>query len=124
MKLEHLFTLLACLAAGEVLRCLTGELLSASLLGMVVLTAVLAARGGPSPGFRATLAGVLGLLPLLFVPIGVGIMQQAHLIATQWLPILASLLVSTVLSLTVGGLVAQWVNRARLASRPSSFVEA
>ena len=117
MRIPHLLVLLACLAAGELLRVLTGSLLSASLLGMVVLAGWLGATGGPDPAMRSSMTGLLGFLPLLFVPVGAGIIRQSHVMSAYWLPILASLLVSTTLSLVIGGLVAQWVKRSFLKSR-------
>jgi holin-like protein len=67
---------------------------------------------GRSPGELGTLAdGILRNLSLLFVPAAVGVMQQAGLIAAQWLPILAALLLSTLLTLLVTVAVFRMVSR-------------
>jgi len=49
---------------------------------------------------------------LLFVPAGVGIIAEAGLLRQQWLPIVAALLGSTVLSIAVTGLVMHWLTRS------------
>jgi len=55
---------------------------------------------------------------LLFVPAGVGIIATASLLRQEWLPIVAGLIGSTVLSLAVTGLVMHWTSRSR--STPQS----
>ena len=83
------------------------------MLGLVLLFAVLAARGGPDAELRDTSNGLLRYLSLLFVPAGVGIVTQLDALARDWVAILASILVSTALSMLVTGWVMQRLSRGR-----------
>jgi holin-like protein len=75
------------------------------VLGMLLLFLLLAWRGGPSPELQATSGNLLQHLSLLFVPAGVGIMVHLHRVADEWLPLLLSLLISTLATLVVTALV-------------------
>jgi putative effector of murein hydrolase LrgA (UPF0299 family) len=59
---------------------------------------------------------------LLFVPAGVGIIAEAGLLREQWLPIVAGLIGSTILSLAVTGLVMHWTTRPRTETRSAAAV--
>lgn len=74
------------------------------VIGMALLFLTLLWRGLPSP-LQDTSNTLLQHFSLLFVPAGVGVMVHFHRLASEWLPITAALLVSTVLTL----LVTAWV---------------
>lgn len=57
-------------------------------------------------------------MELLFVPAGVGLIAEMQVLRSEWMPIAASLIGSTLLSLAVTGLVMHWSIR-RHATRPS-----
>ncbi|MGY3619470.1 CidA/LrgA family protein [Bradyrhizobium sp. USDA 10063] len=89
------------------------------VIGMFLLAAVLIVRKDrpnapaiPEPLGR-TAEGLIGHMGLLFVPAGVGIIAEAGLLRAEWLPILAGLVGSTILSLAVTGLVMHWTTRPR-----------
>jgi holin-like protein len=103
--------LLLCQAAGEVLHTVTHIPLSGPIIGMIVLLAALALRGGPSAEFARVGHSTLGYLPLFFIAPGVGVMRHLPLLRAQWLPILVALVASTVLAMISGALVMQSVNR-------------
>ena len=90
-----------------------------TIVGMLLLAAVLGVRKdrpeAPAiPGALArTAESLIGHMGLLFVPAGVGIITEAGLLRAEWLPILAGLIGSTVLSLAVTGLVMHWTTRPR-----------
>jgi len=75
------------------------------VLGMLFLFLTLAWRGGPGSDLQGTSQGLLQHLSLLFVPAGTGIMVHLHRVGDEWLPLLLSLLVSTVATLVVTALV-------------------
>ena len=75
------------------------------VLGMLLLFLTLVWRGGPSPELQTTSSNLLQHLSLLFVPAGVGIMVHLHRVADEWLPLLLSLLISTLATLVVTALV-------------------
>ena len=57
----------------------------------------------------AAAGALLSNLSLLFVPAGVGVMQHFDRVTSEWLPIAAALLVSTVLALAATALVMRWL---------------
>jgi holin-like protein len=64
--------------------------------------------------------GLLSHLSLLFVPAGVGIMVYFHRIASEWLPIGLTLLLSTVITMVTTALTMWWVmqwSQKRLAKK-------
>ena len=67
------------------------------------------------PALDRTAETLISLMGLLFVPAGVGLIAEVHLLREQWLPILAGLLGSTVLSTVVTGMVVERVIRALTA---------
>ena len=105
--------LLVCQLAGEVVARLLGLPLPGPVIGMAILFAGLVARGGVPEGLQAAARGILEHLSLLFVPAGVGVMLHLSLVAEEWLPISAALVVSTVLTIAVTALV--MVGLTRLA---------
>jgi holin-like protein len=131
-----IFILLGCQLAGEVVRAAFHLPIPGPVIGMFLLAAGLAwrQRGGAgdervgmsservsqaAPLERVSDA-LISHMGLLFVPAGVGVIAEAGVLRTQWFPILAALVGSTILSLMVTGLVMHWVSRAAesRAARP------
>ncbi|RJG00136.1 CidA/LrgA family protein [Noviherbaspirillum saxi] len=75
------------------------------VIGMLLLFCFLIARPAMADKLAATTLEFLKHLSLLFIPAGVGIMVHAQRVASEWLPILAALLVSAIVSLVVTALV-------------------
>jgi holin-like protein len=71
------------------------------VLGMGLLFAGLSVAGRSSKALDGVGDTLLRNLSLLFVPAAVGIVQQAGLIAANWLAITSALLASTLLTLIV-----------------------
>ena len=86
--------------------------------GMAILFAVLAFRSSIPEPLDAAADALARHLSLLFVPAGVGVMLYVRQIADEWLPIVAALVVSTLLAIAVSALVF-----ARLARRPPAEAE-
>lgn len=91
--------------AGEALRLFFGLPIPGPVLGMVLLFAALAWRGGPSAQLRDTAQNLLQHLSLLFVPAGVGVMLHVQRMADEWLPIVLAIFASTFFSIAVTALV-------------------
>jgi holin-like protein len=118
--IRALAVLLVCQLAGEVLTHalglpVPGPAIGLALLAVGALIRARVARTG-APAVERTDLGVtasvlLGSLGLLFVPAGVGIVQQSSLIGCYALAIFAALLVSTVLTLLVTVYVFIFVKR-------------
>ena len=90
---------------GEVVARGFGLPIPGPVIGMALLFAFLALRGGPGEDLQKTTQGLLQHLSLLFVPAGTGVMLHLHRLQDEWLPILLSLLVSTAATLAVTALV-------------------
>ncbi len=89
---------------GESLVVALGLPVPGPVVGMLLLFLTLLLRGGASPDLRDTAQGILQHLSLLFVPAGVGVMLHAGRVASEWLPILVALLLSTVATILVTAL--------------------
>ncbi len=110
--------LIGCELAGELLRGAAHLPVPGPVVGMLLLVAVLALRQRPAVEKAAldrTSGVLLSHMGLLFVPAGVGIIAEAGLLRQAWLPILAGLFGSTVLSLMVTGFVMHRLARAPAA---------
>jgi holin-like protein len=115
--LTAVLCLIGCQLIGEIVREVFHLPIPGPVIGMFLLAAVLAHRsgkaGGSIPASLDRAAEVLiSHMGLLFVPAGVGIIAESGLLRQQWLPILAALLGSTVLSIAVTGLVMYWLTRS------------
>ena len=126
--IRALALLLTCQLAGEILTRALDLAVPGPVIGLALLAvlAVVHARiaGAEISAIEKTDLGVtasalLGSLGLLFVPAGVGIVQQLPLIGTYALPIFVALLVSTVLTLIVTVYVFIFVKRAIARSAPA-----
>jgi holin-like protein len=103
--------LIAAQLIGEVLRRALHLPLPGPVIGMFLLAVTLVTVGRrwiqPKPDTNAAPPltqlsnGLITNMGLLFVPAGVGIITEMSVLKQAWLPILAGLLVSTVLGLVV-----------------------
>ncbi len=91
--------------AGEAIALFFSLPIPGPVIGMGLLFAALALRGGPSLELRGTAQNLLQHLSLLFVPAGVGVMLHAQRLADEWLPIVVALVASTFFTIAVTALV-------------------
>lgn len=75
------------------------------VVGMVLLLGGLIVKGEVPECLRLPSEALLKHLALLFVPAGVGLMVHFSLIRAEWLAIMTALIVSTLVTLIVTGLV-------------------
>ena len=97
---------------GEVLARWLNLPIPGPVIGMLLLFLALVLRRGPGDDLRNTSQNLLQHLSLLFVPAGTGIMVHLHRVADEWLPLLLSLLISTVATLVVTALAMKLCQRA------------
>lgn len=102
--------LLLCQLAGETFVQALSLPLPGPVAGMVFLFALLLARA-PLPDVGPLADGLLRHLSLLFVPAGVGVVQQLNLLARDGLRLLAVLVIATVITLAVTAAVFAGVAR-------------
>jgi holin-like protein len=110
--------LITCELVGEIVRGALDLPIPGPVIGMFLLASVLVVRDrldrpATPEALDRTAGALISHMGLLFVPAGVGIIAQAGLLRSQWLPIVAGLVGSTVLGLAVTGLVMHWTNRPR-----------
>ena len=105
--LESLAVLLFCQLIGELIVVALQIPVPGPVVGMAILFFGLMLRGNIPEELAQTANGILGQLSLLFVPAGVGVMTHLSLLGRQWLPLSVSLVVSTVLTIAVTGLMMQ-----------------
>jgi holin-like protein len=118
--LTALLSLIACQLIGELIRNACHLPIPGPVIGMFLLAAALAFHDRRrTPGADDTRASLeqtaetlIAHMGLFFVPAGVGIIAEAGLLRQEWLPIVAALFGSTLLSIAVTGLVMHWATRA------------
>jgi putative effector of murein hydrolase LrgA (UPF0299 family) len=101
----HITVLLAFQLLGEVISRALLPALPGPVLGMVLLLTAMLALPRLAEAIRSTANGLLSHLSLLFVPAGVGVVGHLDLIADHGVALIAALVLSTVLAITVGALV-------------------
>lgn len=100
----------ACLAAGELLALIPGLNIPGSILGMLILTALLE-RGVVRPASIERICRFLiANMGFFFVPPGVALMLYFDLIASEWLPIVVATVLSTFVVLVVTGRLHQFIH--------------
>jgi holin-like protein len=100
--------LLLCQLAGEAVAFWAGLPVPGPVIGLALLVVVLVVIGKPRGSLEQTATGLLQHLSLLFVPAGVGVMLHAERIAAEWLPLAASLIISTWLAIIVTAATMSW----------------
>lgn len=94
----------ACLYLGSGIAVLLPISIPGSIIGMLILFLLLATQWVPVPWAKPGCHILIRYMALLFVPIGVGVMQYADLLRTQFGPVVISCTVSTLIVLvTVSG---------------------
>lgn len=99
--------------AGEILSVLTGRLLPASVLGMLVLFAALRFGVVKASDVSAPARLILDNMILFFIPVGAGIMTTYAVIGAHFWAIVTSVLVSTALTMAVVGVLQQKLGKRR-----------
>ncbi|GGF56066.1 murein hydrolase transporter LrgA [Terasakiella brassicae] len=107
------FFFLLCLLqlVGEVIVYVTDLPIPGPVVGMALLLAGLLINKGLPQGLDHAASGLLKYLALLFVPAGVGVTLHFNLIAREWLPITASLIIATLLTIAFCGLMMNFMDR-------------
>ncbi len=94
-------------ALGELLQRLLPFPIPASVYGMVLLFLALATKLLPKEAVKGTGSFLVSILPLLFVVPVVGLVSNFELIAQNFIPIVITIAVPTVITFWVSGLVTQ-----------------
>lgn len=88
------------------------------VIGMVLLFLALQWRSNLPEPLQTTAQTLLSHLSLLFVPAGVGIIQYGSLLEEEWLALTIAVVLSTVLTIAITGLVMRAFIQRSVADRP------
>jgi holin-like protein len=102
---DWIAVLVVCQLAGEAAVALAHLPIPGPVAGMALLFAYLVWNGRVPEGLGKVAEGLLSNLSLLFVPAGAGVMLHFELLAGDWLPLSAALIVSTLLTIAVTALI-------------------
>ncbi|WP_192458495.1 CidA/LrgA family protein [Musicola keenii] len=102
-----------CLFAGNAVSALLPIAIPGSIIGMLVLFALLASQILPARWVKPGCNLFIRYMALLFVPIGVGVMNYYDLLLSQFGPIVVSCLISTIIVMLVVGYTTQMMQRDR-----------
>ncbi|KAA9000578.1 hypothetical protein FJU30_10145 [Affinibrenneria salicis] len=100
-----------CLLAGNAVSAILPITIPGSIIGMLILFALLASQILPAQWVKPGCHLFIRYMALLFVPIGVGVMNYYDLLSRQFGPIVVSCLVSTFVVLLVVGFCTQLMQR-------------
>lgn len=99
-----------CLYAGRGLSALLPVIIPGSILGMLILFALLASQLLPLHWVKPGCHLLIRYMALLFVPISVGVMNDMDILTAQFGPIVVSCIVSTLIVMVTVGLMSQHLN--------------
>lgn len=105
--LRQFFIILAFSFAGEVLHALIPMQVPASIYGLVLLFIALLAGWVKLPQIRETANLLITMMPLMFIPAGVGLLESWGELRTILLPVCVIVVVSTILVMGISGMVTQ-----------------
>ena len=98
---------------GELLHALIPLPVPASIYGIVLLFTALETHIIKVDAIRETSAFLLEIMPMLFVPAGVGLLEKWDVLRPVWLPFVVIVVVSTFTVFAAAGRVTQRVMRLR-----------
>lgn len=105
--LRQFFIILGFSFAGEVLHALIPLQVPASIYGLVLLFIALMAGWIKLPQIRETANFLIAIMPLMFIPAGVGLLESWGELKPVLLPICVIVVVSTILVMGISGMVTQ-----------------
>jgi holin-like protein len=119
--LGSLTLILLCQLIGEIITTVTKLPIPGPVIGMVILFCMLVICPRKMPHELEVVGGfLLRYLALLFVPAGVGIITNLDIITKFWAPIAGVIIIGTVVTIGVTGLVMQFMNRCYTTVRKDS----
>ncbi|PWC10622.1 hypothetical protein B4923_15995 [Brenneria roseae subsp. americana] len=103
-----------CLLAGNAISALLPLTIPGSIIGMLILFTLLASQILPAEWVKPGCHLLIRYMALLFVPIGVGVMNYYDLLSQQFGPIVVSCMVSTFIVMIVVGFSTQIMQREKI----------
>lgn len=112
-----------CLAVGELIVWLTDISIPSSIIGMLLLAALLQMKAVKLDWVKGMSDFLIGNLGFFFVPPGVALMLYFDLIKAEWLPIVVATVVSTILVLITTGWTDQYLRKLNNKKKPDGTTE-
>ncbi|MBS0846889.1 CidA/LrgA family protein [Citrobacter sp. JGM124] len=106
----------ACLYTGIFVATLLPIAIPGSIIGMLIMFTLLALQILPPQWVKPSSHLLMRYMALLFVPIGVGVMQYFDVLKAQFGPIVISCLVSTLAVMLVVGWSSQWIHGKKIVA--------
>ena len=97
--------------AGELLNYFIPLPIPASIYGIVLLFLALELKIVKVSDIEETSTFLIAIMPLMFLPPAVGVIESWNAISQSWLPYIFVTLVSTIVVMGVSGRVTQWFIR-------------
>lgn len=107
--LKQFFIILLFSFIGELLHTVIPLQIPASIYGLLLLFAALLLGVVKLPDVRKSARFLIEIMPLMFIPAGVGLLESWDLLAPILVPVCVILIVSTVLVMGISGRVTQEV---------------
>lgn len=96
---------------GEMIIILLELPVSGPVVGIVLLLVTLIIKGSVGKSLNTASTTLLGHLSIMFVPVSVGLMAHYELLVNEWLPITATLILSTIIMLASTALIMAFTSR-------------
>ena len=109
--IRQCFIIFGCLAVGELMVWLTGIAIPSSIIGMLLLAALLQTKVIKEEWVKGMSDFLISNMGFFFVPPGVALMLYLDIIKAEFIPIAVATVVSTVLVLIVTGWTHQRLKR-------------
>lgn len=109
--IRQCFIIFGCLAVGELIVWLTGIAIPSSIIGMLLLAALLQTKVVKEEWVKGMSDFLISNMGFFFVPPGVALMLYLDIIKAEFIPIAVATVVSTVLVLIVTGWTHQRLKR-------------
>lgn len=109
--IRQCFIIFGCLAVGELIVWITGISIPSSIIGMLLLTALLQMKVVKLDWVKGISDFLIGNLGFFFVPPGVALMLYFDIIKAELLPIVVATGLSTILVLISTGLTHQYLRK-------------
>ena len=109
--IRQCFIIFGCLAVGELMVWLTGIAIPSSIIGMLLLAALLQTKVIKEEWVKGMSDFLISNMGFFFVPPGVALMLYLDIIKAEFIPIVVATVVSTVLVLIVTGWTHQKLKR-------------
>lgn len=111
IMIRQCFIIFGCLAVGELIVWLTAIAIPSSIIGMLLLAALLQTKVVKEEWVKGMSDFLISNMGFFFVPPGVALMLYLDIIKAEFIPIVVATVVSTVLVLIVTGWTHQKLKR-------------